>query len=256
MLDRAPRSVDPHAGTHELSDAFTEVAHHYDALVALNPGYHEHLGSSAQALLDELDTSRPLRLLDLGCGSGASTRALVGAVQTAGATASIDGVDASEGMLAAARAKTWPRWVDFRVGRAQELGEQGPDADTDGWDGVLAAYLVRNVPERDELIADLYRSLRPGGALVLHEYAVRGHRWATLVWTLVCWSVVIPLAAVVTRHSRLHRYLWRSVLDFDSIEQLQDRLHRAGFVAIRRRTFNNWQRGVLHTVVARRPEDG
>ncbi|MVA75250.1 methyltransferase domain-containing protein [Auraticoccus sp. F435] len=235
----------------EVTDAFTETAEHYDALVALNPGYHEHLRSSARALLDELAGEEgPLRLLDLGCGSGASTDALVTAVHEHGRgdECQVEGVDASEGMLAQARAKSWPGWVRFRSGRAEQLG-----ADGGGWDGVLAAYLVRNVPARDELVADLYRALRPGGVLVLHEYAVRGDRRATAVWTLVCWLVVIPLAAVVTRRSGLHRYLWRSVLDFDSVDELQQRLHRAGFIQVRRRTFGNWQRDILHTVVAVKP---
>ncbi len=248
MLDRAPQ----HLGT-QVTDAFTESAEHYDVLVGLNPGYHEHLRASARALLAEVDDDGPLRLLDLGCGSGASTAALVTAVHEhgRGEECEVEGMDASEGMLAAARRKSWPGWVRFRHGRAQDLGRGGPGEG--GLDGVLAAYLVRNVPERDELLADLFRALRPGGVLVLHEYAVRGDRWASAVWTLVCWSVVIPLAAVVTRQSRLHRYLWRSVLDFDSLEQLQQRLHLAGFDRIRNRTFGNWQRGILHTVVAVKP---
>lgn len=247
MLNRAPRSQ-----AMDVADAFTEVADHYDALVRLNPGYHEHLRASARVLLERVSQGDdPVRLLDLGCGSGASTEALVSAVHEHGRTDSADvqGVDASEGMLTAASAKGWPDWVRFRVGRAQDLGLDGQR-----WDGILAAYLVRNVPERDELMADLYRSLRPGGTLVLHEYVVRDSRWATLVWSLVCWGIVIPLAGLVTGESRLHRYLWRSVLDFDSMATLQERLHRAGFTAIRRRTFNNWQRGILHTVLATRPE--
>lgn len=249
MLHRAPRSRDA-----EVTDAFSEVAEHYDVMVGLNPGYHAHLRASAAALLEELGPdAAPLRLLDLGCGSGASTAAVVAAVHEHGLSdvVELEGIDASDGMLASAEAKSWPSWVRFRTGRAQDLGR-----DAGEWDGVLAAYLVRNVPERDELVADLYRALRPGGVLVVHDYSVRGHRLPAAVWSLVCWAVVIPLAAVVTRRTRLHRYLWRSVLEFDSVEELQQRLHRAGFTGIRRRTFGNWQRDILHTVVATKPGRG
>ena len=62
----------------ELSQAFNDAASRYDLMVALNPGYHRHLASAARILADQIDGHvRPVRLLDLGCGSGASTRALV-----------------------------------------------------------------------------------------------------------------------------------------------------------------------------------
>ena len=62
-----------------MPDAFDEAADRYDLMVALNPGYHAHLRSAAAVLLrgDASTGSRPLRLVDLGCGSGASTRALL-----------------------------------------------------------------------------------------------------------------------------------------------------------------------------------
>ncbi|RCK70140.1 methyltransferase domain-containing protein [Desertihabitans brevis] len=245
-MDRGPDAPDT-----EVTDAFTRTAASYDRLVGLNPGYHDHLLASARALLEHVPADGPLRLLDLGCGSGASTRALVQAVEETGRSeqTELTGVDASSGMLASARIKRWPRWVRFRLGRAQDLG-----SDTTRYDGVLAAYLVRNVPERDQLVADLFEVLRPGGVLVLHEYAVRGHRRAAAVWTLVCWTIVIPLAALVARKVDLHHYLWRSVLDFDSVQQLQERLQRGGFTDIRHRTVGGWQRGIVHTVLARKPE--
>jgi ubiquinone/menaquinone biosynthesis C-methylase UbiE len=71
----APSRSDP------LAD-FDRAASRYDLMVALNPGYHAHLRSAARALLESIPApleGSPLRLLDLGCGSGASTRALLDA---------------------------------------------------------------------------------------------------------------------------------------------------------------------------------
>ena len=78
-------------------------------------------------------------------------------------------------------------------------------------------------------------------------------RGASAVWTAVCWGVVTPLSFVVRGNPAIYRYLWRSVLDNDSTAELQGRLERAGLTDITWSTARGWQRGILHTVLARRP---
>lgn len=234
-----------------LRQAFDRGAGRYDLMVGLNPGYHAELRRAAQALAQRLrGRSRPLRVLDIACGSGASTRALVDAAPH---DTEVLGVDASTGMLDQARAKAWPARVRFEEATAGEL-----DLDRlgrDSWDGILTAYLFRNVPaeRRDAAAAEAFDLLAPGGWLVVQEYSVAGRRRAGLVWNLVCWAVIIPLGFVVDRNPGLYRYLWRSVLAFDTTATFADRLARAGFVSIARRDAHGWQRGILHTFVAQRP---
>ena len=243
----------------EVPEAFDEVADRYDLMVALNPGYHAHLRRSADALVSSLEQARigegrPLRVVDLGCGSGASTRAVVEAFAAQGREIELVGVDGSAGMLREARAKDWPRGVRFVQARAEELASRSDVAADQGLDGVFAAYLVRNVPERDALLRTLHDLLAPGGALVIHEYSVSGHRLATLIWTAVCWLVVVPLGWLTSRRTRLYRYLWRSVMEMDSTDRLMARLQQAGFDDVRSRTVRGWQRNIIHTVHARRPQ--
>ena len=246
--------------TANVHEAFDEAADRYDLMVGLNPGYHGHLRSAAEALAERLP--RPsgnngaalLRLADLGCGSGASTRALLHATQRIGVRATIVGVDASAGMLEQARAKPWPPGVSFEVGLAEELafareswglGDRVP--------GVFAAYLFRNVTERDKVLAGVFDLLDDDGTFVVQEYSVAGSPLAATVWSLVCWSVVVPLSWLTSRRTRLYRYLWRSVLRFDSVQAFSDRLYGAGFVDVEVRTVPGWQRGILHTFRARKP---
>ena len=245
--------------TQEVPVTFDGAARRYDFMVALNPGYHRHLRSAAEALVERLPeptgpgASAPLRLVDLGCGSGASTKALVKAATDAGRRPEVIGVDASAGMLAQARAKRWPVGTRFAHGFAQQLaasrsvwGLQEPVA------GVLAAYLFRNVDERDEVLADVHALLDDDGVLVVQEYSVAGRPQAELIWTLVCWLVVIPLSLLTSGRTLLYRYLWQSVRDFDSVQAFTDRLHRAGFTDVEVRTVAGWQRGILHTFRARK----
>lgn len=239
--------------TADVPQAFTEAAHRYDRMVSLNPGYHQHLRTAADALLETVGDRGTLSLLDLGCGSGASTRALVAAARGVAAETVVVGVDASEGMLQQAEAKPWPEGVTFRRGLAQDL-----QAGRKEWglgepvDGVLAAYLFRNVDERDATLRQVHELLADDGALVVQEYSVAGSAVANLVWTLVSWLVVIPLSYATSRQTRLYRYLWRSVRAFDSVQTFVDRLYAAGFDQVEVSTVPGWQHGILHTFRARK----
>ena len=224
--------------------AFDEHAAGYDRLVDANPGYHDHLRLTVQRM-GLPDQGRGLRLLDVGCGTGASTAALLAAAPEA----EIVAVDASAEMLSVAQRKSWPDHVRFVHGNAQNLaavGVSGP------FDGILAAYLVRNLPSPDAALRSFLTLLRPGAPFAVHEYSVRDSVRSKLVWTLVCWTIIIPLGRLRTGSTGLYRYLWRSVLNFDGLGALAQRLRDAGFVDVRCQTFPGWQQNIVHTVLGRR----
>ncbi|WP_418277384.1 methyltransferase domain-containing protein [Isoptericola jiangsuensis] len=239
-----------------LADEFDRAADRYDLLTRLNPGYHRALRTAARELVSRLTRrsgAGPLTLWDLGCGSGLSTRALLDA---AGEDARVVGLDASGGMLSHAEAKSWPSGVRFVQAFAQDLPRVAREHGQHDADGAFAAYLLRNVPEdqRDDVVAAIRDQVEPGGWIALQDYHVKDRRVATAVWTVVCWGVVMPLSVVVRGNPAIYRYLWRSVVDNDSTAQLQARLERAGLTGITWRTGTGWQRGILHTVLARRPQ--
>ncbi|MDT0445208.1 methyltransferase domain-containing protein [Streptomyces johnsoniae] len=230
----------------ELAAAFDRAAVGYDRLVAVNPGYHAHLRRSARRLGPRQvpGGGRP-RLLDLGCGTGASTAALLAAHPGARITA----VDASAGMLARAAAKRWPPGVAFVHAPAEHLERAGV---TGPFDGVLAAYLFRNVTDPDGLLTAVRRLLAPGGRLAVHEYTLSGRPLHRAVWTAVCRGLVCP-AGALTGDRLLYRHLWHSVAGFDTAAAFADRMARAGFRGVRAGTMPGWQRGIVHTLVGTAP---
>ncbi|MGK5445981.1 class I SAM-dependent methyltransferase [Streptomyces radiopugnans] len=228
-----------------LTAAFDGASAAYDRLVGANPGYHRQLRRSARRLALP-DGGEGLRVLDLGCGTGASTAALLAAAPRAEITA----VDASAGMLERAAAKTWPENVTFAHTPAEDLeraGVRGP------FDAVFAAYLVRNLTDPDGVLTGVRRLLRPGGRLAVHEYALSGARRHRLVWTAVCRSVIIPAGSLGPGGPGLYRHLWRSVLEFDTAPELAQRLTAAGFDLVRTVPVPGWEYGILHTLLARAP---
>ena len=56
------------------------------------------------------------------------------------------------------------------------------------------------------------------------------------VWTAVCRGVVVPLGWLTSRRTRLYHYLWRSVMDMDSVETVMRRMVDAGFEDVRTRS--------------------
>jgi ubiquinone/menaquinone biosynthesis C-methylase UbiE len=230
----------------DVPAAFDAGAAAYDRLVGANPGYHANLRRSAGRLRLP-NRGRGLRVLDAGCGTGASTAALL----TVAPEAEIIAVDASRGMLDAARAKNWPASVQFVHAPIEALAEHGI---TGPFDAILAAYLVRNLSDPDSQLRAFRTLLRPGGSLAVHEYSVRDSRAATLVWHAVCWSIIIPAGWWHTRDATLYRYLWRSVLAFDGAEQFRRRLREAGFIAVRSATMPGWEANVVHTFLADAPQ--
>ncbi|MFI9750533.1 class I SAM-dependent methyltransferase [Streptomyces collinus] len=225
---------------HDLARAFDHASRTYDRLTGLNPGYRADLLRSARRLKLPGDGAG-LHLLDLGCGTGASTRALLRAAPRARITA----VDASAGMLRRALAKPWPDGVRFLHLSAEELHAAGEGP----FDAVFAAYLFRNVSDPDGVLGTVRALLRPGGRLAVHEYSLTGSPAHRALWTAVCQGVIIP-AGTITGDRALYRHLWHSVLDFDTASAFTGRLTRAGFTGARALPLAGWQTGITHTFVA------
>lgn len=222
---------------------FDRVAATYDLLTGLNPGYLKHLAWSAA----RLSVPSRGRALDLCCGTGLSTAALVDAHPTAEVTA----LDASEGMLDAARKKKSLKHVRFVHGDAMDpvaSGVEGP------FDAILMAYGIRNVPDPDLCLDRLFALLAPGGTICFHEYSVKSSAKSRAVWNAVSACVIIPSGFLTAGSSNIYRYLRRSVLDFDGTREFEERLRRHGFVDVHTEPMDGWQRGIVHSFLASRPK--
>lgn len=221
---------------------FDVVAPRYDLLTGLNPGYHAHLRMSARRLA----LGGAPRVLDLCCGTGASTEAVLRVAPDAEVVA----LDASAGMLAEARKKPALRGVRFLHGDATDPRAAGVEGQ---FDGVLMAYGIRNLPDPDLGLTRILELLRPGASAVFHEYSVADSARAKLVWDAVCFCIIVPGGLLTSPSSGIYRYLHRSVHAFDGVRAFEARLRRAGYEDVRTGAVTGWQRGIVHSFVGRRP---
>jgi 2-polyprenyl-3-methyl-5-hydroxy-6-metoxy-1,4-benzoquinol methylase len=110
------------------------------------------------ALLQAIGQCEGLRVLDAGCGEGYMSRKL------ANLGAQVTGVDASEGLIAAARSypSSQQATISFEVASVDSL----PYADR-AFDLVLCNHLINDLPDPSGPIREFARLLRPAGRIVI-----------------------------------------------------------------------------------------
>ncbi|MEI8153148.1 MAG: methyltransferase domain-containing protein [Hyphomicrobiales bacterium] len=115
--------------------------------------------------LDWLALPKGLRWLDIGCGNGAFTEAIM----AHGAPAETVGIDPSEGQLAYARNRPGAKGAQFRVAGAQEL----PFADN-SFDAATMALVISFVPDPLQAVREMARVVRPGGSIAAYMWDFPG----------------------------------------------------------------------------------
>jgi len=107
--------------------------------------------------LDELGVGRDERVVDIGCGTGNLTRALLDRLSPEGRVLA---VDISPRMIAVAKSKVSDARVSWHIANARVLS--GSDA---SFDRVICYSVWPHFDDPGEVAAELRRLLRPGGRL-------------------------------------------------------------------------------------------
>jgi SAM-dependent methyltransferase len=113
------------------------------------------------ALLDTARLQPGERVLDVACGTGVIARL---AAETVGPTGSVTGIDLAPDMISVARATPAPAGppIDWHTGDAAAL--PFPDGT---YDTVLCQMGLMFVPDRPAAVAEMRRTLVPGGRVVI-----------------------------------------------------------------------------------------
>jgi len=171
-------------------------------------------------------------VLDVACGTGDLCRELHDA-----GLAPV-GVDFSFGMLAAARTG-----APLLQGDALRL----PVRDA-ALDGVTCGFALRNLVSLPPFVAEMARTVRPGGRIALLEVATPPNpvmRWGHGVY----FGTVVPLIGRVLSDPAAYRYLPRSVAYLPPPDEMVAMVASAGFAGVERRLLSG---GIAQLVTATR----
>lgn len=120
---------------------------------------------AGEIFLDWFGVPPKLRWLDVGCGNGAFTEALIARC----APSEVVAVDPSEGQLAFARTRPGAKLAQFQIGDAQAL----PFGD-DRFDVAAMALVITFLSDPGKAVAEMARVVRPGGWVGTYMWDVPG----------------------------------------------------------------------------------
>ncbi|MBI4817263.1 MAG: methyltransferase domain-containing protein [Deltaproteobacteria bacterium] len=141
---------------------FERFASAYDLLTG-----HEHWRAHIRRLLALVEVVPPGgRALDLGCGPGESSFELARAL---GPDVEIVGVDIAEAMIHRARAHHADRHPGLRSVRFEQKDGTDLGFEPNSFDLVVCHSFLYLVPDREAVLREVARVLKPGGQIALME---------------------------------------------------------------------------------------
>ena len=151
---------------------------------AVGPAYEAYVGRWSRLVAGEflewLGIAPAQDWLDVGCGTGVLTRAIL---ERTGPR-SVLGIDPADGFLSHARSETKDDRARFEVGTAQAL----PVASRT-FDAVVCGLVLNFVPDPAQALAEMVRAVRPGGTIAAYvwDYADQ------MQVIRYCWDAVVAL---------------------------------------------------------------
>lgn len=205
----------------EVNQLFTRVAPHYDKLNNVISLGTQKLWR--KKLLAGLEFKPGVKAIDICCGTGDLAIAMAKRLPQGRVT----GVDFNAAMLKIAERKTKaiPNLILIN-GDAMNL-----PLDDESFDIVTIGFGLRNVPDADKALAEIYRVLKPGGQLGVLEMSQPTNSLVKLGWK--AYFKVFPyLAKVAGGYIKDYQYLQKTSQQFVSAKQLAKMMENAGFKSV------------------------
>lgn len=135
---------------------FNKVAGKYDSLTQV----HRYQRPIQSEVIQNLELTENMYVLDLGCGTGEGTLEIAQRVDRG----KVIGVDLSDKMIAVANGKKKPNNVTFECRDVYSFTK------SDYFDHIVTTNAYHHFEDKKQMISHMYGLLKPGGVLTIQDY--------------------------------------------------------------------------------------
>ena len=167
-------------------------------------------------------------VLDVCCGTADIALEVVRQFQDA----KVVGVDFCQEMLVLGRGKVGRAGFEGRVHLQAAEASALPFQDG-SFEAAFVAFGIRNVVDYEKGLAELRRVVKPGGKVILLEFAMPEGRLFGPVYRLYFQRLLPWIGHLISGHPFAYSYLPASVLEFPNAKALDELLLRVGFREVR-----------------------
>ena len=176
--------------------------------------------------------SKAHKIMDVATGTGDLAIAMAKRVDRT----QILGVDLSEEMLAVARRKVEKQGLEERIMLEKGDAENLTMVTTESIDAATVAFGVRNFENIERGLSEIYRTLKPGGKLVVLEFSMPKNRLVRWVYSQYAHRLLPRIGGMISKDKQAYTYLPDSVEEFPSPERFADILRSVGFRSVKTRS--------------------
>jgi demethylmenaquinone methyltransferase/2-methoxy-6-polyprenyl-1,4-benzoquinol methylase len=206
---------------------FNRIAPRYDLLNhILSSGIDILWRKKAIRRLCEL---HPSEILDVATGTGDFA---FEAARTLSPTRVV-GIDVAENMLSLGREKALRKGLGDRVLFQQASAEQLPFPEG-SFDAVISAFGVRNFSDLQAGLREMFRVLRPGGAILVLEFSHPRVFPVKQLYHVYSRTLLPAIGKLISRDRTAYRYLPSTIGEFPDGDEFLRHLQAAGFHSGRR----------------------
>ena len=172
---------------------------------------------------------KPQLVMDIATGTGDLAIAMAKRIDDV----RIMGVDLSEEMLRVAQGKV------LKLGMAERISLTKGDAEnldmvaSESVDAVTVAFGVRNFENLEQGLDELYRTLKPGGKLIVLEFSIPRNKLVRWVYAQYSHRLLPRIGAMISKDRKAYDYLPDSVEEFPSPERFSAMLLGVGFADVK-----------------------
>jgi len=216
--------------TRQVQELFSRIAGRYDLMNRMMS-----LGLDLRwrhVAIQQAKFKPDSRILDLGIGTGDMAVKLLQQVPNC----RLVGIDNCRELMRLGQKKSRLKRASPAIQMVQGDGRFFP-FDDNIFDGVVAGFSVRNIPDSPRVISEIYRVLVPGGKCVLLEMVPPDGKLNQILFKLYFKRLVPLLGKWFGSDVGAYAYLYPSITNFLNSDQIKQALQAEGFTSVRVQNF-------------------